>query len=575
MSFSPRDWQIRAKAAISKYWSALPPKGAMLVAGTGTGKTAGAHYILEDLLKSGMRVLWIAAQEELVTQPEQTLRKFFPSYTSGIVKGGEHAPHTQVVYASRATLARSPERLRDIIAYGVPAVVVIDECHEAASKSYRKIISQLRDAGVQLFLGLTATPERGDGNSLSSEWEMVFEYSILEAIADGCIVEPYLSMCKIPELDLSKVGVSRGDYATPELERELMRAHIVEHTVAAIGRLHDAVSLPFKDKRATFDPRDGGIIVHTVTVDQAKATAEALNAAGYTARAVWGGMAKGDRKRILAAFGKGIQILCSPAALAQGTDLPWASTSIIARPTRSHRLYVQQFGRVLRPFDGKKGGLTIDLVGSSDMHSLIGAPVLLDGDDCPNHSDGQHRYISTGDGGGWCECGRVIKCYRAGGGHFFKHGKCVHCNAPQCMESPTKNHVWVAWGDGKSKCQFCGHEIRDRLFTLTGASAVKEDVRWIPVAQDMYAVDLGKVGKMYNIRKGELWRPILVQAKNKVTPLSHGLVNQELARLLTDDVARQAAKSKGGYGAHVNQTQKAYGQVNLAALAKELNLRGV
>lgn len=574
MTFTPRDWQVRAKAAVRKYFSASQTKGCMVVAGTGTGKTAGAHYILEDHLKSGARVLWIAAQEELVTQPESTLRRWFPAHTSGIVMGNDHAPHAQVVYASRATLSRSPNRLDDILAFGVPAVVVIDECHESASKSYRKIIEHLKAAGVQRFLGLTATPERGDGSSLASIWEMVFEYSIIEAINDGCIVEPYLSSCKIPELDLSKVGVSRGDYATPELERELMRVHIVRHTVEAIGRLHRAVSLPFRDKTADFDPRMGGIIVHTVTVDQAKATADALNAAGYVARAVWGEMPKGDRKRILRQFGHGIQILCSPAALAQGTDLPWASTSVIARPTRSHRLYVQQFGRVLRPFDGKRGGLTIDLVGSSDLHSLIGAPVLLDGNDCETHTDGQHRYLDVGDGSGWCECGHVIKCYKNGGGHQFKAGKCVHCNAPQCNESPTKNHVWVAWGDGKSKCQFCGHEVRDKLFTLTSAAPVKEPVNWQHVDQGVWAVDLGKVGKMFNVQHGEEWRPLLL-ARNKVTPLSHTTVNKDLARLLTDDVARQAQKLKGGYGTYRNDTQKHYSRINLAALAKQLKVKEI
>lgn len=886
MTSTPRDWQVRAKAAVRKYFSASQTKGCMVVAGTGTGKTAGAHYILEDYLKSGARVLWIAAQEELVTQPESTLRRWFPAHTSGIVMGNDHAPHAQVVYASRATLSRSPNRLDDILAFGVPAVVVIDECfpagtlvdgkpiediqvgdtvssynhdtntvehrkvarlysrvtnnelmvihvggirvtctpehpifvegkgyvcakdivhgdmlhllcdvqrhpaatasrtedvlrdlhacadvfeeeadglqgvwcpglrvqedvlagmqghhhpvdgphgkqghllredeileepnvqpgvkgegyglagshrpqtkgqgreregsnqvradrsgldgrwvlnecdcehrdeerlrvslplqagcrepndedccggrrrqppvarqegagqkeggpagitrlesvssverrshggvrvynieveehhnyfangvlvhncHESASKSYRKIIEHLKAAGVTRFLGLTATPERGDGSSLASIWEMVFEYSIIEAINDGCIVEPYLSSCKIPGLDLSKVGVSRGDYAAPELERELMRSHIVEHTVAAIGRMHRAVSLPFRDKTADFDPRMGGIIVHTVTVDQAKATADALNAAGYVARAVWGEMPKGDRKRILRQFGHGIQILCSPAALAQGTDLPWASTSVIARPTRSHRLYVQQFGRVLRPFDGKRGGLTIDLVGSSDLHSLIGAPVLLDGNDCETHTDGQHRYLDVGDGSGWCECGHVIKCYKNGGGHQFKAGKCVHCNAPQCNESPTKNHVWVAWGDGKSKCQFCGHEVRDKLFTLTSAAPVKEPVNWQHVDQGVWAVDLGKVGKMFNVQHGQEWRPLLL-ARNKVTPLSHTTVNKDLARLLTDDVARQAQKLNGGYGTYRNDTQKHYSRINLAALAKQLKVKEI
>lgn len=78
----------------------------------------------------------------------------------------------------------------------------------------------------------------------------------------------------------------------------------------------------------------------------------------------------------------------------EGTDLPWAGVGINAKPTLSHTVYCQAFGRVTRPFPApeerlaawKEGrqipwikpyGIWLDFTDSSTKHNLIQAPTLF------------------------------------------------------------------------------------------------------------------------------------------------------------------------------------------------------
>lgn len=570
---TPYAWQEQALPALRQAYAQRTGKGALVEAATGSGKTAGAHYWLNDLvLRRGKRILWVAKQEELVFQPRETCRRWWPHVTTGIVKANVNEPRAQAVYASIDTLTRTPARLDAILVGGDVDAVVIDEAHQSASAQYKRFIQRIDE--LRIFrLGLTATIERGDSKPLSDRWDLVFSYPILDALRDGCIVQPYVSVCKLPGLDLTRLAVERGDYVPAELERELMRAHVVQYTVAALTRTHRALALPFWDQERTIDPREGGALVHTVTVDQALATVVALREAGFRSEAVYGDMPKAKRRDVLEAFrAEQLDVLCSPAALAEGTDLPRTRVNVLARATRSRRLYVQITGRGVRTHAGKGYGLLIDLVGASKIHSLVGAPVLIDGIDCPEAEDGQHRYMETADGGGWCtNCGKTIKCYRNKGPHSFKDGRCKKCGAVQCPDGPALDHTWVPWGEGKKRCAHCTIEVKDNLFSLGNSRYQKEPVNWKLVAKseegETWAVDLGRLGSLFNVRHGQLWRPIWV-SKNKVHPLTPGPVTAEISRLVTDDVARQAALKGGGYGTGARPSGPDYSKAKLVRVAQ-------
>lgn len=122
-----------------------------------------------------------------------------------------------MVSASVQSLARRLDR------YAPDAfdVIVVDEAHHAAAKSYRRILDHFRP---RLLLGFTATPNRADHARLNGVFsEILFDRDLRWGIRNG-----YLSDidCKRVDIgyDLRGVHTRGGDYAPGELA-EAMAGH--------------------------------------------------------------------------------------------------------------------------------------------------------------------------------------------------------------------------------------------------------------------------------------------------------------------------------------------------------------
>ena len=97
-------------------------------------------------------------------------------------------------------------------------------------------------------------------------------------------------------------------------------------------------------------------------------------AAGIDARTVVDETEDDDRVRIFRAFDeRQARILVSVGVLSIGFDSPVASCAILARPTMSTSLHIQQGGRVLRPFEGKIDALILDHACNTLRHGLLEA----------------------------------------------------------------------------------------------------------------------------------------------------------------------------------------------------------
>lgn len=544
MRFEPRYYQVEADEA---FRAAPADRRWMLVMATGTGKTKTACYIGRHFKN---RVLWLAHQIRLVRQARDAWHGMYPRDSVGLVQGSANQPGARVVFATVQTLY-SEARLDELLAHGDFDFVVVDEAHHAASKKYRELLERVcRGARV---LGLTATPDREDGAKLSDTWDVVYSYTILDGLRDNALIPPFAAIDKLPDLDLKNVG-GRKDFLAPELEVALLKAHVVEHTVAAVKKHHHAYRLPFRAESKYLDCSGGGI-VFTATVEQARLTSEALEKAGLVSRYVHADTPEDERDRILDAFEDGlIDVLCNAVLLTEGVDIPRARWCVLARPTKSWSLYVQMVGRVLRPFGDQTEALVVDLAGATELHSIVAAAVLVDGNDCPKSFDGTHRYIKLETGEGRCQdCGDIIRCYASMGGHKWVDGKCKNCGAGQCpgLLEPGP-HSWVPWENRKRRCASCGLEVQDRTAALVAKPRPKEPVQYtrLPLPGEVWASNLGGgIGIIYNVRKGDKWLPAWAQGK-KLHLLSNGPVETEMSRALLDDVARRAQKVNGKYGGH-------------------------
>lgn len=543
MTLTIRPYQHEARAAVEAAWErGVSP---LLVMATGTGKTMTA---LHTVVGRG-RVVWLAHRAELLTQPLKALRKHWPGVRGGIVQASRDDLGAEVIFASVATL-RTRARREALLAHGPIDVLVVDEAHHSPSPTHRAVIAALRSPRTKL-LGLTATPDREDGADLSEHWEIVYSYDIRSAVRDGFLLAPYASVQPI-DLDLSGVDVTDDE----AVGAALLDQGIAEATAAAMVAAASYSSMLDDSPDRHVEP-GAPAIVFTASVAQAEATTRALLRVGIAARTITGKTADGDRRRMLRAFETGfVKVLCSPAVLTEGTDLPIAQVAVLARPYQSWSLYVQSVGRVLRPHEGQEIGLVLDLVGATRLHSLVAAPALVGAVECERGPDGRHEWrpVDRSPKGQCGYCDATIACFARLGVHEWTtdpeaERKCVSCGSPQCPDAPDGWHAWVRTSVVDLACLECGATSRDVhagvLRAREPAKAPKDVwVRLDGLQRKAWAADVPRVGMLIAVEEGPdavscHWLPR--GARNPRT-LGGGPLTRELARSYADEILRRATR---------------------------------
>jgi superfamily II DNA or RNA helicase len=366
-----RHYQVNGIESCVRAWKTVHHPGdaaPMLVLPTGCGKTATALALVARVReRKGGRVLWLAHRSELLTQPMKAWAAMYPGKgRAGIVKAERQDIGADVIFASIDTL-RNDKRLTALLSKGAPFLVIVDECHHSMAATHLKVIRALEEAsfaehGNVYRLGLTATPERSDKKDLSILWKITYSYPVWSAWEEGFLIKPTPVRRVMPDLDLSKVQTNAGgDFDDAALAKELLAAHVVDHTVDALKGL-----------------KGRSVLVFTASVQQAEETAAEARKMGWNARFLDGETKQDDRDRLIHGFLKGeINCLCNVGVLTEGTDLPICNAIIVARPTKSKSLYMQIIGRGSRLYPGKRDCIVVDLVGATDQHNVIIAPVLL------------------------------------------------------------------------------------------------------------------------------------------------------------------------------------------------------
>ena len=171
-------------------------RSVLIVMPTGTGKTQ-VFVALASMARRG-RVLMLAHRDELVGQAAARVEQML-----GIIPGREkaatHSNGEQIVVGSVQTLRL--RRLERVFRPDDFSLVVVDEAHHAAARSYRTILDYLSGARV---IGVTATPDRTDRQAMGEVFDAVaYEYGIEQALGDGWLVPPTLDRITLEGLDLS------------------------------------------------------------------------------------------------------------------------------------------------------------------------------------------------------------------------------------------------------------------------------------------------------------------------------------------------------------------------------------
>ena len=128
----------------------------LLYHATGTGKTVTA---VMDAKTCGGRTLFLAHTHELVEQAAETFRRLWPGVTVGRYMDAIKQPNAYVVCGSIQRVALNLDKFKD----SDFDYLIVDEAHHASADTYQKVLAYFKP---QFTLGLTATPERTDDNTV-------------------------------------------------------------------------------------------------------------------------------------------------------------------------------------------------------------------------------------------------------------------------------------------------------------------------------------------------------------------------------------------------------------------------
>ena len=300
----------------------------LLIAATGSGKTAMFSNIVKDARRMGRNCFIVIHREELALQSLESLRQWGVTEPIGIIKAG----HTPIPEANIQIASVQTMTARKILPPS-GAVVIIDEAHTSA---FFNIIKDWIPTYDGFVVGVTATPRRskkseGLGSMFS---DYVCAPSPSELIEMGFLA-PARFFGFADTFDVKKVKTRAGDFAQDELARACNNEESNKTVIREIKK--------------HIGERTG--IVFAVDVAHAMALSEGLNSNGISTSVVTGETTRAERQKIYDELSRGkIKLISSVGVLTEGFDIKSISCVVMARPTKSWALNCQMAGRSLRTY---------------------------------------------------------------------------------------------------------------------------------------------------------------------------------------------------------------------------------
>lgn len=328
----------------------------LVVAATGTGKTviAALDYRRICQREGGKpRLLFVAHRQEILQQAINTYRQVLrdPTFGDLLVGGSEPSDKQHLFTTIQSAISRN---IASAMGSEYWRVVVVDECHHIAATSFKAFLSEV---SPRYLLGLTATPERGDGDSILPFFDSrpdggpAAELRLWDAL-DQQLLAPFEYYAISDPTDFSTVRWGKAASEKQDLGAIVLadrqRAHVVSNATA----------------KYVDDPADLRALGFCVSVAHAELMADHFNSQGIPAATAHGEMASDARSLLRRRLESGeIKAIFSCDLYNEGIDFPFVNTILLLRPTDSPVVFTQQIGRGLRIWPGKQSCLVLDFVG--------------------------------------------------------------------------------------------------------------------------------------------------------------------------------------------------------------------
>lgn len=356
----PREWQ---KIALTR-WLSNGTRGVISVA-TGGGKTFFAFLAHKELSPGTILLVVVpteALQDQWVVNITEELN--VPESQVGILNSRSAEKDLKkwnvVVINSARKLDISDEVKRQVF-------LVVDECHR--SGSYENSKALIGKWGHTL--GLSATPERqfDDGFQRyiqAALGEIIFEYSVADAIKDGVLTPFQLINIEVP---LTGGEQEKHDKYTRQIARlmgsnqdseskgkiEMVLRSRARNYQNALGRIPVTVQI-------MEDLHGSRTIIFHESISAVEKISNKLKQRNHSVVTYHSKISSKLRRDNLRLFRKGlVNVLVTCRALDEGLNIPETEVAIISSATSSDRQRIQRLGRVLRPSKGKESATVYTL----------------------------------------------------------------------------------------------------------------------------------------------------------------------------------------------------------------------
>ncbi len=333
----------------------------LIVAATGTGKTVISAFDYKRYIKthhgSVCRLLFVAHREEILKQSVDCFRGVLKDMNFGDLFVGSYRPESlDHLFISVQTFNSQDLALRtapDFYDY-----IIVDEFHHAAAPTYERLLSYYQP---KILLGLTATPERMDGQDVLSWFggRIAAEIRLPEAI-ERKLLCPFQYFGVTDAANLTGVRWTRGGYDRVELSN----LYTVNRAVAKIRADMVVQSLV----RYVTDLDDVKGLGFCVSIQHALFMTEHFNQAGIRSMSVTGETPNDVRENAKKALTTGeVRFIFTVDVYNEGVDIPEINTVLFLRPTESLTVFLQQLGRGLRLAEGKECLTVLDFIGQANQ----------------------------------------------------------------------------------------------------------------------------------------------------------------------------------------------------------------
>ncbi len=360
---TPRPYQLRILESLEAERKVRKSYKNLLVAATGTGKTVISAFdykrFCEELGGIRPNILFIAHREEILSQSLQTFRQILKDKNFGEQMGGSVVDAKRMNHLFCTIQTANSKKIWKTLGSDFYDFIVIDEAHHSSASTYVELITGFSPT---ILLGMTATPERMDGDSILPFFndKIAAELRLPEALEEKLLC-PFQYFCVSDPISLEDdIFWDKGKYKVSALEK----VYSIDQETAQL-RLKSIYSALDTYLFGNYEKIKA--IGFCVSIMHAEFMAQEFNTKGIPSVALTSASSEALRRSSLQALSTGtLKFIFTVDLFNEGVDIPELNLLLFLRPTDSLTVYLQQLGRGLRHSVGKECLVVLDFV--SQMH---------------------------------------------------------------------------------------------------------------------------------------------------------------------------------------------------------------